>query len=126
MMQFLLKSGIDIEARDSSGSTALNYAVRIQKEGIVRLLLENGADTEARDNDRWTPLHCAAWQNNDAIVQLAGANVWAKTEEGWTALDYALLYGFDGIAQVLRKGGQSGLRRSINKCRSVIQHLKRK
>jgi len=37
---------------------------------VVGALLAAGADVDARSNDGWTPLHLAAWNGRDSIVEM--------------------------------------------------------
>lgn len=47
--KMLLDKGVDIEAQDGEGRTALHLASNGGRLNVVRLLLEHGADTGARD-----------------------------------------------------------------------------
>jgi uncharacterized protein len=60
----LIDMGIDIEARNASGFTALHLACKsggMLNGAIVKPLLEHGADIEARSNEEDTPLR-KIWQ----------------------------------------------------------------
>jgi uncharacterized protein len=52
-----------INQRDEEGKTALFWACRYGREGVVRALLESGADPTIADNDGTTPM-AVAKQNN--------------------------------------------------------------
>ena len=72
---------------------------------IAGLLIDAGADIEAGD---WTPLMEAAYYHKDMVSFLIskGANVNAKTSNGWTVLDSAEDdEGRPDIADLLRKHG---------------------
>lgn len=60
VVKTLLDRDVDIDERDSCGSTALHLATKHKHEGVLRLLLENGADVNASDDSGWTPTHEAA------------------------------------------------------------------
>ena len=67
----------DVNARDSSGKTALHRAVNNYEEEIevVKVLCENGADVSAKDSDGFTPLHEAAGGKKDIVEMLL---VWCR------------------------------------------------
>ena len=46
VVKHLLLTGIDINAKDSEGASALNRAVGNKDHEVVKLLLDNGADIE--------------------------------------------------------------------------------
>jgi uncharacterized protein len=58
-IQILLASGIDLDAKDTDGQTALFGAAQEGHEGIVGFLIEHGADIEAKDSDGQAPICCA-------------------------------------------------------------------
>ncbi|EON62172.1 hypothetical protein W97_01392 [Coniosporium apollinis CBS 100218] len=77
----LLDRDVDIDERDSCGSTALLLATKHKHEGVLRLLLENGADVNASDDSGWTPTHEAAENGFAAGLKLLaryGANLTLK------------------------------------------------
>ena len=61
----LIRTGSDVNERDSYGCTPLHYAVVSQGPGgrclpnVVELLLKRGADVNARCKSGWSPLMCA-------------------------------------------------------------------
>jgi ankyrin repeat protein len=55
----LLVLGVDREARDSHGMTALHLATALAREGSLKLLVQQGASPEARAADGQTPLGVA-------------------------------------------------------------------
>jgi ankyrin repeat protein len=55
----LVELGVDINAKDSAGSTAIHKAVRFGNRGCTELLLEHGADLSIVDNNTDTPLETA-------------------------------------------------------------------
>ena len=50
IVEFLIKLGADINARQKTGSTPLHGAAFYGHESIVKLLLENGCDPKIKNN----------------------------------------------------------------------------
>jgi ankyrin repeat protein len=55
----LLDAGVDKEAKDNDGDTALIWAARKGHTACVLLLMYAGVDKQVRNNDGWTALDCA-------------------------------------------------------------------
>ena len=74
----LIAAGVDLNAPDADGSSALALAANGKvSTDIVRLLIENGADPGVKARDGRTPLHIAAWHGAHATVRMlleAGAD----------------------------------------------------
>ncbi len=51
LVQYLLSKGVDVNARDKEGASALNRAVGTSNQDLVRILLAHGADIEAGETD---------------------------------------------------------------------------
>ncbi|KAF5204925.1 Ankyrin repeat domain-containing protein, partial [Thalictrum thalictroides] len=58
-MDKLLVQGVDIDAPDQDGLTALHMAVIGKREAVICHLLRKGANPHVRDKDGATPLHYA-------------------------------------------------------------------
>lgn len=56
VVKALLDSGVDVNAIDGAGQTALHYAARLKTLPMMRVLISKGANVNARDDDGWTPL----------------------------------------------------------------------
>ena len=61
VVDFLLRSGVSLQARSNTGQTALHWAVVGGQLGIVKMLLAAGADLEAKNTYSATPLGQALW-----------------------------------------------------------------
>jgi ankyrin repeat protein/Zn-dependent protease with chaperone function len=93
----LLSQGVDVNARDNLGRTALHCACAkfdTPSDEIARLLITRGADVNARDNDGNTPLHVAAgeWDISKDLLDLLlakGADINARNDDGQTPLHLA-------------------------------------
>jgi ankyrin repeat protein len=69
--------GLNIEAADVDGWTALHYAANQNHEALVRALLDEGANINAKDELKRTPLHLAAVAGHAETAEVllrAGAN----------------------------------------------------
>jgi ankyrin repeat protein len=82
-----------VEAKDSTGATALHYAIASKNLPTAQLLLEAGADVNAQTNEGLTPLMIAAkLALNQAFFLLlaqAGTQFSLKSKKGLKAIDYA-------------------------------------
>jgi len=101
-VQALLAAGADPNARRTYGDTALVWSLRADHLEVARALLAAGADPNMPGG--YSPLHLAAAGGETDLVRellLAGANVFAKDEEGQTAWMAATAEGYDDIARLL-------------------------
>ena len=105
-VKHLLEQGIEPDATDSEGQTALSSAAMLGFEPIVKLLVER-EDVNADSKDRWdrTPLLWAATEEHDQIVELLverkDVNADAKDRFGRTSLFFAALRGHKQIVELL-------------------------
>ena len=86
-------SGLDIDAKDDHGRTALHMAVERQAPPALVQLLGHGARANVRDDRGETPLHRAGGLRNQLIVSLLlrhDADVDAHDSNGQTPLFYAV------------------------------------
>lgn len=70
ILSLLVDEGIDVNAADEKGLTALHYAVELRSTAIVQFLLDQGADVAAVDLQQASMLHHAA-----ACVKLSVSKV---------------------------------------------------
>ncbi|MFZ5596321.1 MAG: ankyrin repeat domain-containing protein [Bacillota bacterium] len=106
MVRVLLDRGIDPEATDIYGATALMLAARNGHTPVVRALLEKGAAVNTMSADGITALMAAAYPGHTETVELllsAGADPAARSESGLTALSLAREGKNDDIVRVLEK-----------------------
>ena len=102
----LLRSGVDPDTRDASGSTALMYAAAFAPEATMQLLLTAGANVNAANQNGATAL---MWATHDpAKVRLLlgrGADVDAARPDGATAVFAAALRGNPQVVELLVAAG---------------------
>ena len=85
----LVKEGVDVNARQADGATALHWAAHLDDPGLVSALIAAGAKADAADDTGVTPLYLACLNRQVAIVDTllaAGANANAALITGETVL----------------------------------------
>jgi ankyrin repeat protein len=111
LIELLLKAKADPEAVMGEGETALMTAARSGNLGAVKLLLEHRANPNAKENWRGqTALMWAAGEGHVAVVEAliaAGAEINARSKNGFTPLLFAVRDGRAGAAAALLKSGAS-------------------
>jgi hypothetical protein len=102
----LLARGVNPNANNKDGYTALMVAAQEGHLPVVQALLAKRANPNIKNNAGATALMVAAQNGHAAVVRALlakGADVNAKTEKGHTALDYASNKGHTAIVEVLRR-----------------------
>jgi len=85
----MLSDGTEIDARDTSGSTALLVATRANKVNAAKALIEAGADVNAKDNISDSAYLYAGARGHQDILKLTlahGADLASTNRFGGTAL----------------------------------------
>jgi ankyrin repeat protein len=107
-MQLVRQRGVDVDAREPDGSTALMWAAHHEDAELVRQLIRRGADVNAVNDYGVFAMQEAAAVGNAEILELllgAGADVESPNLEGQTALMAVARTGRTDAAQVLIDAG---------------------
>jgi len=107
-LESVLASGVDIDASNSHGMTALMRAASHGRGEMVRLLLKHGADPNRARNDKFTALVLASFFGHEEIVKIlveCGANIDATTRFGTSAQGWASARTFPEVAEYLKTTG---------------------
>jgi ankyrin repeat protein len=104
-VRLLVEKGVDVNAADVEGYTALHLAVTEKCLETVRELIKSGANVNAKEyGNKCTPLHLTCIVGEKEIVKElveAGAEIEQEDKFEMTAMDYAK--NGKEIAEVLRK-----------------------
>ncbi len=110
----LIALGVDVDAQNLSGKTALSDACRSAKKDMAILLIRSGADINSTDATGRTVLMDAISSNNEEMVRLLlghKANILVQEMSGRNAYHEAALSGNIGIINLIRKAGGNPMAR---------------
>ena len=129
-MDFLLKSGFDLNTKDEEGKTALHLSAEHGAEAITDMLLKAGSNANTQDVHGWTPLFYALAEHELDIMDtlLRKSDLSLRTNKRETALHVVFDYGVYGraseVLETLIEGGvdinaynadpQTALKKSIS------------
>ncbi|WP_341818894.1 ankyrin repeat domain-containing protein [Wolbachia endosymbiont (group B) of Phasia obesa] len=92
-VSLLVEKGVNVNAADVKGYTALHLAVTEKRLEIVRELIKSGAEVNAEEyGNKCIPLHLACMVGEKEIVEelvKAGAEIEQADKFGMTGMDYA-------------------------------------
>ena len=94
-IQQVIDQGVDVNARDDIGKSALHWVAQA-KPAVITALLTAGAEVNAKDKWDRTPLHFVAATGTLENIKLlleAGAEVNAQTANDWTPIHGAAKFG---------------------------------
>lgn len=111
-VEAVLACGVDLEARNEEGETALLLAAKwCAGRDAVRRLLDAGCDISASDHRGYTALiNASGFDNEEAVCELLsrGRDVDESTSTGLTAAGYAVYCGAQrSLAALLAAGAQT-------------------
>ncbi|CAH1274727.1 ANK3 [Branchiostoma lanceolatum] len=90
----LLEKGVNVDAKDDDGCTALHHAAKAGHSPALEMLLDRGVDVNATDQKGWTALHHATNSGHcPTMEQLLdrGARISAADHKGLTVLHHAAM-----------------------------------
>lgn len=115
IVHYLLQAGVNIDAEDELGRTAVHWACVTDHEDLLRILLKTrfgGASPQARvnatDMRMKSPLQLAASNNRDNLARILiehGADVHSKSDGDWSALHNACQSSSGALVQRLVAAG---------------------
>lgn len=108
LIRRLLVKGIDINAQDAHGKTALAICTQYGCNVLVRVLLEEGADPNVRDHNQTTALHVAVQPWSQRLVGILlenGADVHAQDADGRTVVHLAAMKDASAALRLFLKQG---------------------
>lgn len=108
LIRNLLEKGININAQDAHGKTALAICTQYGCEVLVRLLLEKGADPNVRDHNQTTALHVAVQPWSQRLVGMLlenGADVHAQDADARTVVHLAAMKDASAALRLFLKQG---------------------
>ena len=89
MTELLLSWGVDVNAQDDEGVSALMMAARDGNAALLQQVLGRGPIVDARSRIGWTALTYAAWKGHPDVARRllkAGADPTHRDRSNWTAL----------------------------------------
>src|SRR5688572_27969696 len=95
-----ISAGLSTNAKLPHGTSALTYAIALNRISAVKELLALGADVNHCDTSGNSPLHAAVEVGNETLCNLLlthGGNPFAADSEGWTAFCKACGFGEYGL-----------------------------
>jgi outer membrane biosynthesis protein TonB len=102
----ILSRGVNVNARNEHGMTALMRAARLGHAEVVRELLEHGADPNIARNDKFTALALAAFFGHTETVRILiehGAKTEIVTRSGTSPRMWATARTFSEVARCFEK-----------------------
>jgi len=118
LVRYLLSDpNVNLNHRSSQGNTALYFCKQVS---ILKLLLGyRDLDVNIQNDWGWTGLHRACYSGRKVCVKEylldARVDVLIRDNEGRTARDIALSFGYPGIAKIIRNSGRTSLLRIPNR-----------
>jgi ankyrin repeat protein len=115
-IQLFLSAGIDCNAQNAAGATALMAASKYGRIDVVNKLLEQKANLDARGKQGVTALMLAAENGQVEIVKLLlnkNADPNLEDQTGWSALMKAVYQGSTGCVEALAARSRQEVNRAL-------------
>ncbi|KAK2714307.1 hypothetical protein QYM36_008761 [Artemia franciscana] len=112
LVDYLIKSNADINAKSGRAFTPLLFAAFSGHLKVVKVLIQNGANVNAVDIQCCTSLHHAAENHQEQIVKVLlenGANVNAVEKNNNTPLHCAAKHGYEKIVSILLQNNANAI-----------------
>jgi ankyrin repeat protein len=124
-VQACLATGVDVNAKNAEGWTALMIAtLKGYREIVQTLLKQDRVQVNARSHHGWTALRYAISVGDSETLRIllaAGAEVNAPDHDGWTALMQAAGEGnLECLEILLAEGAEAGAKNKIGETASII------
>ncbi|XP_063913028.1 uncharacterized protein LOC135129711 [Zophobas morio] len=110
IIKLLTEKGVDVNAQNKFGMTALQLACQQGVYENAKMLLDFGASINIADKDNKNLLHYASWKDNKDIIKILidkGIDVNAQDKLGKTALHFACEQTIYGNVEMLLSVGAS-------------------
>lgn len=109
ILTYLIKKGVDINCKDSSGRSVLHNAIVEDWENIIKLLLDSKANINTIDRRGRSLAHCCVWNNdlkNFNILHSYDAEVLNIADEyGILPINYAAFMGYKELVVKMIEAG---------------------
>jgi ankyrin repeat protein len=108
LAQLLIEKGVNMDARNHTGWTALIWASVNGHKDIVELLIQNGANLNIKNIDGWNALVGAIFKNHYNVAKLIVDNgIVVNSEDKYllSAFRYSLDKGYESTIQLLINNG---------------------
>lgn len=118
-----LQAGMDRNAQDGRGYTALIQASENGRKDVVRALLQEGVKTDLQTTEGNTAVIAAAGNDQFECVRLlieANADVNLKNGKNWTALMKAVYQGYQKTTDVMLKTSRDALQKDDQLARALM------
>ena len=123
LVGLFLQTGMDRNAQDARGYTALIQAAENGRKEVVRALLQEGVKTDLQTTDGNTAVIAAAGNDQFECVRLlieANADVNLKNGKNWTALMKAVYQGHQKTTDVMLRTSRDALQREDQLTRALM------
>lgn len=126
ILEQFIDAGIEINAADSRGHTALIVAAYKNRYDAAALLLKHGAKVDAEDRKGATALTGVAFKGHECIARLLldhGAKIDHQNHLGRTPLMFALMFDRHNVVDLLLdRGADLDLRDADGVCARDLAH----